>query len=391
MIFNPGNNELDVMVNQLPLHKDQYTELSLDMLDSLPADVRNAIRNNYGWDNETIYKINELYDNIGIGIMLNEPLDSSYGEGLFNADNQLVNEKELYVEIIANRACSSFNNKRKLQRNATYIYENNFTVTNTFNTTINLDDISYRYGENQLEVFINGTRLIKDVDFVEGTDLDDDLTDLSIMLRSRGAISKQFRIERPIHIGDVITYKIMANFYSYDHINSLIDKLETDQEACNSKVQTLYDSTMQLHDNTNTALEDMQKQITAYSNVSNNAYDSFLTRESIIGIDQLDPSIANRIPQSIDHIFHVRDFDSYSVQLGIDMTEYLRERDFVMVWWRDVANNNIDRMLLPDDYTIDDTESNGKITTTFKLSNEFLPNLKTGDKLIFRGIKFGGR
>ena len=257
MLFTPGNNEVDIIINQLPLHRDQYTEITLDMIDMLPLSVRESIRNNFGWDDGVIHRMNELYDNIGIGIMLNNPLDSIYNEGLFYEDNTMIDERELYVEIIANRACSSFNSKRKLQRNATYIFENTITVEGTMNNTIDLEGISYRYNENQLEVFLNGMRMIKDVDYAEGTDLDDDLTDLATMLRNRGAISRQFKMIRPIHIGDVITYKITAGFYSYDHINSLIDKLETDQEACNAKVETLYDSTMKLHDDTNAVIKDM--------------------------------------------------------------------------------------------------------------------------------------
>lgn len=391
MLFSPFNNEVDVMINQLPLHKDQYTEITLDMIDSLPVSVRESIRNNFGWDDETIHRINELYDNVGIGIMLNEPLDCIHNEGLYGKDNKIIDETELYVEIIANRACSSFNNKRKLQRNATYIFEDTFTVESTSDTTINLEDITYKYNENQLEVYLNGAKLIRDVDFVEGTDLDDDLTDLSIMLRTRGATSKQFKITRPIHIGDVITYRITANFYSYDHINSLIDKLETDQEACNAKVETLYDSTMKLHDDTNAVIQDMQEQINIYANNSNNSLDVYLTRNSIIAEDQLAGDLVRRIPQSNEHIFHVITFNSYSTELGLDVSNYLREEDFILIWWRDVANNNIDRMLLPDeDYSFEtDISNTGTVTVSLKLSDYALSNIKTGDKLIIRGIKFG--
>ena len=391
MLFSPYNNEVDVIINQLPLHKDQYTEITLDMIDSLPISVRESIRNNFGWDDEIIHRTNELYDNIGIGIMLNEPLDCTYSEGIYGKDNKVIDEKELYVEIIANRACSSFNNKRKLQRNATYIFEDTFTVQSTSGSTINLEDVSYKYNENQLEVFLNGSKLIRNVDFLEGTDLDSDLSDLAIMLRTRGATSKQFKIIKPIHIGDIVTYRITANFYSYDHINSLIDKLETDQEACNAKVETLYESTMKMHDDTSAALEDMRDQIAIYSNNSNSALDVYLTRDSIIAEDQLAGDLVRRIPQSNNHIYRVITFNAYSKELGYDVTDLLREEDFILIWWRDIANNNIDRMLLPDeDYTLETTISNtGVISVALKLSDTALSNINTGDSIIIRGIKFG--
>ena len=390
MLFSPANNEVDVMINQMPLHKDQYSEIMLDMLDMLPPEVKRAISDVYGWDDSTIHRMNELYDDVGIGVMLNNPLDSIYNEGLFNEHNQMINESELYVEIIVNRACSAVNNKRKLQRVATFIDEDSFVVDNTFNTVVDLKDKYYRYNENQLDIYINGVRLTKEVDYIEGTDLDDNLNDEANMLRYRGAISKQFKIIRPLNIGDVVSYKITSNFYSYDHINSLLDKIETDQEACNAKVETLYNSTMKLHDDTNSIIKDIQNQVSEYVDNKNDALNTYLTRESIISEDQLAADVVKRIPQSLDHIYHVITFDSYS-DIGFDLTNYIREEDFILIWWRDTANNNIDRMLLPDEnYFIEtDISNTGTVTVYLKLTEDTLSNIKTGDKLIIRGIKFG--
>ena len=390
MLFSPANNEVDVMINQMPLHKDQYSEIMLDMLDMLPPEVKRAISDVYGWDDSTIHRMNELYDDVGIGVMLNNPLDSIYNEGLFNEHNQMINESELYVEIIVNRACSAVNNKRKLQRVATFIDEDSFVVDNTFNTVVDLKDKYYRYNENQLDIYINGVRLTKEVDYIEGTDLDDNLDDEANMLRYRGAISKQFKIIRPLNIGDVVSYKITSNFYSYDHINSLLDKIETDQEACNAKVETLYNSTMKLHDDTNSIIKDIQNQVSEYVDNKNDALNTYLTRESIISEDQLAADVVKRIPQSLDHIYHVITFDSYS-DIGFDLTNYIREEDFILIWWRDTANNNIDRMLLPDENYFIETEisNTGTITVYLKLTEDTLSNIKTGDKLIIRGIKFG--
>ena len=390
MLFSPANNEVDVMINQMPLHKDQYSEIMLDMLDMLPPEVKRAISDVYGWDDSTIHRMNELYDDVGIGVMLNNPLDSIYNEGLFNEHNQMINESELYVEIIVNRACSAVNNKRKLQRVATFIDEDSFVVDNTFNTIVDLKDKYYRYNENQLDIYINGVRLTKEVDYIEGTDLDDNLNDEANMLRYRGAISKQFKIIRPLNIGDIVSYKITSNFYSYDHINSLLDKIETDQEACNAKVETLYNSTMKLHDDTNSIIKDIQNQVSKYVDNKNDALNTYLTRESIISEDQLAADVVKRIPQSLDHIYHVITFESYS-DIGFDLTNYIREEDFILIWWRDTANNNIDRMLLPDEnYFIEtDISNTGTVTVYLKLTEDTLSNIKTGDKLIIRGIKFG--
>ena len=389
MIFNPGNNEIDIIINQMPLHKDQYSEITLDMLDNLPSSVKRAMSDQFGWNNSAIQVINELYDDIGIGVMLNNPLDSIYNEGLFNEYNQMINEHELYVEIIANRACSSANNKRKLQRVSTYIDEGSVVISNTSDNVINLGDKYYRYNENQLDVYINGLKLTKDIDYIEGTDLDSDLTDTADMLRKRGAISKQFKITRSLNIGDVVNYKITSSFYSYDHINSLLDKIETDQEACNAKVETLYNSTMNLYNNTNAVIKDFQNQLNIFTDGNNSLLDSYLTRQSIIAEDQLSTDLVKRVPQSTDHIYHVITFNTYN-NIGFDVSDYLREEDFSLIWWRD-SNNNIDRMLLPDeDYSLETNINNaGIVSVHLKLSSDALSNIKTGDKLIIRGIKFG--
>lgn len=404
LFFTPGYNEVEVMVNQVPLHRDQFVELTLEIIPSLPIDLQNIIADTFGWSESRISTMNALYDDIGIGVMLVEPLDYVFQEGQFNLNNQLIAETELYVEITVNRACSIVNSKRKLQRSAVYIYEDTFKVTDTFNKTITLDDAYYRYYENQLEVYLNGVKLIRDVDFEEGTDLEkpvdengNELTideyysaELSGRLRMRGEVSRQFSILKAVHVGDVINYRITTNFFSYDHINSLVDELETEQEACSAKVETLYNTTLEFCQNTEAVVGDMKKEIARLTGDSVNSLDSYLTTSSVIGQDQIDPDLVQRIPQSIAHICHVIECAEYPSQ-GFDVTPYLREEDFSMIFWRDVPNGNIDRMLLPDlDYVIYTEPGVGNSVTVYlRLTENSAVNIKTSDQIIIRGIKFG--
>ena len=147
---------------------------------------------------------------------------------------------------------------------------------------------------------------------------------------------------------------------------------------------------MKLHDDTNSIIKDIQNQVSKYVDNKNDALNTYLTRESIISEDQLAGDVVKRIPQSWDHIYHVITFDSYS-DIGFDLTNYIREEDFILIWWRDTANNNIDRMLLPDENYFIETEisNTGTVTVYLKLTEDTLSNIKTGDKLIIRGIKFG--
>lgn len=402
VFFTPGKKEVDVLINQTLLHRDQFAEIDLNMILSLPKDVQDAIKNVYGWDDGRLSTLSDLYDDVGIGIMLNEPLDAIFGEGLFDENNKEIIEKELYVEITINRACSNVSTTRKLQRSAVYIHEDSFIVDNTFKGKYDLEDCYYRYNENQLEIYINGSKLTKGLDFEEGTDLEEVIMEDGSQytgyydkqgtynLKMRGQISRQFKITRPLSLGDVISYRITTNFYSYDHINSLIDSIEINQDACNTKVQTLYENTLEFCQNAEVAISELKGQMAIFSGQNSNTLDSYLTRESIIEESQIDGSVANRIPQSTDHICHVITFGTYD-KMGYDLTDYIREKDFLMIWWRDVANGNIDRMLLPgDDYTVSETlNGNGMVTVYFKLTDSALSNIKTNDKIIIRGIKFG--
>ena len=407
MLFSPGRNEVSVLVNQMPLHRDQFTELTIEMLPSLPLEIQTAIADMYGWDEGRLSTMNALYDDIGIGIILNNPLDSIFNEYGIDANNKIINEHELYVEINIDRAVSSVNSTRKLQRSAVYVYEDTVTVESTYDVDIPISgDTFYRFNENQLEVYLNGIRLTKGIDYEEGTDLelpesDDDPDtvidydgyynkEVSGFLRLRGEVSRQFTMLKPIHIGDVITYRITSNFFSYDHINSILDDIETEQDTCSAKVETLYNTTLEFCQNTEAAIEDMRQDISRFTGDNIDASNRYLTTDSIIPEEQLSADVVYRIPQSIDHIFHVITFGSYS-DMGYDVTEYLRVEDFILIWWRDTANGDIDRMLLPDeDYIlVQDINGVGSVSVYLRLTDKALSNIKTDDMLIIRGIKFG--
>lgn len=408
MFFSPGHNELSVMINQLPLHRDQFEEITLEMMPLLPIDVQRAMAEMYGWDEGRLSTMDALYDDVGVGIILYEPLDCIFQEGVMGEDNKLINEEELYVEINIDRAVSSLNSTRKLQRSAVYVYEDSFVVTDTFATDVTISgDAFYRFNENQLEVYLNGVKLVKNKDYIEGTDLevpvDEDgneiITDeyyskeTSDFLRLRGAVSKQFTINtenKAIHQGDIISYRITSNFFSYDHINSLIDDLEVKQDSCSAKVEVLYDTTLEFCQNTEAAINELKQEMSIFSGNHTDSLNTYLTTNSIIPEENIAQDLVVRVPQSIDHIFHTIKFNSYS-DIGIDVTSYLRQEDFSMLWWRDMANGKIDRMMLPgQDYNIvQDIDGAGRVTVYLRLTDEFLSDIKTDDIIIIRGIKFG--
>ena len=387
-LFTPNKNELSIMINQVPLHNDQFEEISLsNAFDVLPENIIKAMQNHYGYDEWTMNSLNEEYDNFGIGFILKEPLDALYLEGTYDTLNNKIVEEELYVECHINRAVSEAPSKRKLQRFATYIYEDSLVVDNTDSKVINIsDDNYYRFNENQLEVYLNGVKLVKNIDYEEGADLT--LADNSYDLRLTHNISRAFKILKDIHIGDVIQYRITSNFISYDHINSLLDQLDLDYSSCLSKVETLYTETSKLYDDTHSILDNMNKEIQKLKDNTAMDTDRFLTTNSVLKEENLPGSVINNLIQSLNHINEVITYDGTN---DINVTSRdIRQKDYVTIIHRDLVNNKDSFLIRDIDYTLVDVSLNESYSQTrLTFTNNIISSLNSGDMIIISGIKLG--
>ena len=387
-LFTPNKNELSILINQVPLHNDQFEEITLyNAFDILPENIIKALQNYYGYDEWIMSSLNEEYDNFGIGFMLKEPLDALYLEGTYDEFNNRVNEEELYVECHINRAVSEAPTKRKLQRFATYVAEDVITVEDTDAKTIRVaDDTYYRYNENQLEVYINGIKLIKDVDYEEGSDLNK--IDNSYDLRLTHNISREFKILKPIHIGDKIQYRITSSFMSYDHINSLLDQLDLDYNSCLSKVGTLYTETKNLYESTNDILNDMRNEINKLKENSTLDTSRFLTTNSVLKEENLPGTVINNLIQSVNHISEVMTYDGTN---DINVTSKdIRQKDYVTMIHRDFKNNKDTFLIRGVDYNVNDIFLNESYSQTrLVLTNNLISSITSGDLIIISGIKIG--
>ena len=255
MHFTPGRNELTVLINQMILHHDQYEELTAYDLLAMDVDhpVRRAAAAFYGWTTHELTKLMEDYDSIGIGFKLAEPLDSG-----LNANSQpyemFDGSNDLYVEAVVERRYCATPMKRKFQRTATFVAEETLVVDEIIKETgiVTLPDSEhYRYDENQLEVFVNGFKLSGPSIFdlnpeyieefgcylqspYEGIEdkifapIEEEYSgDQSEFIQNKARKCTKFKILRSLNLGDVITYRITTNVYSYDHIDEILDDLET--------------------------------------------------------------------------------------------------------------------------------------------------------------------
>lgn len=386
MLYTPGKHELSIMVNQIPLHEDQFEEITIYDLygHSLPDSVTEAAGTHFGWTLAELEKYSGEYENTGVGFKIIEPLDVTLAEEENGA-------MDLYIEAQVTRRVNDGPLKRKLQRTASFVKEDTVVVKD--NGIVDIEDAYYHYGENQLEVYYEGKKLLNNTDFIEGTDLSDqDIVDdegniMHLAPRSKGAKSRQFTILNT-NIKQV-TYRITTTIYSYDHINNLIDELDYNALTAVKKVDELYDKTVAIQEELTYSLEELSSEIEEIKGIADNLDGRYITKDSIISMSQMPPIMVSNMVQSLNHI-------SASITFNAGKTEYsikseVREEDFVMAIKRDISNQ-LDKFLIRGvDYSIynTSTQEGAYEDTILSISSSAAALMNTGDIIILTGIKFG--
>lgn len=383
MLFTPGRNELTVLINQMILHSDQFEEITVnDLKNSLnsyeqntnglyptwdsymdnlaksnaivPKEVAEAAVLYFGWSKKELDRLDEDYDQTGIGFKLVEPLDYGY-----NAETQNYEAadglNDLFVEAIVEKRICCSPSKRKFQRSATFVSEKTVYITDEIINskkevevrkedhkkisyyTIELDENEfYRYRENQLEVFINGNKLsgpsiykidpgfieefgyylksdeegYSDIKFppINESDLDEYKEqfkeDQGYFERHRADICRKFCITKPLFIGDAITYKISTNSYSHDHINDILEDLERKIGYNVDTVVAAYNGVDQFKKEIEQQVETVEAQVSniteKITGLENNSFDP---KGVCVGIHNLQDNITNLLLRSATPIY----------------------------------------------------------------------------------------
>lgn len=200
--FTPHKNEISIMIDQIPLHKDQFTEITVD--DILNNTELTVMAYSYGYNAELLKDMQTNDKEVGLGFKLQSALD-----------------RPAFVEVnITHRVNDSFL-KNKFQRAATFnkietiVYD---SATNpAINNLVTIDTvIPYQYDEGQLEVYING--LLINSKYIE------EITNTTPALI--GAYCNSFKLkaqETGLATGSEITYKITTNIYNYNHVESYLE------------------------------------------------------------------------------------------------------------------------------------------------------------------------
>lgn len=261
MLFMPRTNALDIYIDNAPLMQDQFTEI--------------------------IKKGRHSYEDVGIGFKLNDPLD-----------------RATPVQVAVYRTVKSTPQRETFQRMAMFSSENyqlyNGNSKNLFITFIEESNthMFYEIGEEQLEVWVNGKRLRRNIDFFEALISGDKAT-----AKDKGTLSDRFLISKNVelHLGDSIQHRIIRHMWSYENLQKVIDKLTDAAEYAKKAVGILPVGANSLQDEIDNISYNSEKRFKDLEDSVENLVkkeikpDDFIKKEDKITEDNLPDEIKNKL------------------------------------------------------------------------------------------------
>lgn len=368
LIFTPDSNALEIMIDQIPLHNDQFKEIT--MADAIASEDANMIKDKlvkyYGYPEEfSMEDIHEEYEDMGIGFKLNAPLD-----------------KNSYVEVRVKHRVNSNPISKRFQRSATFVAEGSEVyrrfVTDEYNNTVYNEPIFktngiYRFDENQLEVFLNGRRLEKDVEWTE-------VKQKTRSLKAVPCDSFEILPTAGLENGDRVSHRLTTNVYSYDHVEAILNNFDIAIDDCKQIMLETKKDIDATKEDVESKIEIVEDQINKVQQITNNLEDTYMKKTDVLGTDNIDASILSGImANSIYHNITVTEERTYTI------TGICTHKDFTLLF--NLNDNNGNKILRRgtndnDDYMISQQGDNTILTL-------LSPGIKQGDTLYLTGIKFG--
>ena len=368
LMFTPETNALEIMIDQIPLHNDQFKEITIaDAIASEDADMIKAkLVKYYGYNEEfSMEDIHEEYEDIGIGFKLNAPLD-----------------KNSYVEVRVKHRVNSNPISKRFQRSATFVAEGSEVyrkyITDEHNNTIFNEPVFktngiYRYDENQLEVFLNGRRLEKGIEWSE----------VKQKAKSLKAVPcDAFEILPPAGLenGDRVSYRLTTNVYSYDHVEAILNNFNVEIDECKQIVLDTKNEIDATKEEVDSKIEIVEQQIEQVQQITNDLDNTYVKKEEVLGKENIDASLLQGVmANSFYHTITV------SQERTFDISNICSDKDFTLLF--NLNDNNGNKILRRgtndnDDYMI---SKQGQTVTLTLLS----PSIEQGHTLFLTGIKFG--
>ena len=324
LFYVPNTNALEIIIDNAPLMSDQFEEIVV------PNDKE--------------------YLSDGRGFRLKNPLD-----------------RATYVECIVHHNVRSKPLRETFQRAAIFVDENYeyYSPINThkiFNTLA-----SYVIGEDQLEVFVAGKRLVKDIEFVELIDENTKASDLD-----KNKMSKMYQIKIDLKEGQLVAYKISKHVWTYDHLDMMIHEIEAKANDALNKCSQLDLSIKTLNENIVHQINALQNNLDSLSNAFGSP-DNYLKADSKLTV--------NNMPQEIlDKIVIGQTAELYPTTEEIILTN-TKTTDFIVVSYiSDRFNRNL---ILNTEYALTQDENNVRVDLSSELiasdANVYIQVMKVGE------------
>jgi hypothetical protein len=309
--------------------------------------------------------VHEEYENIGIGFKLNAPLD-----------------KDSYVEVRVKHRVNSNPISKRFQRSATfvaegtevyqqYIKEDNGNML--YNSPVFKTTAQYRFDENQVEVFLNGRRLEKNVEWRE----------IKVKQRSLKAVpcdSFEILPNSGIKDGDRISHRLTTTVYSYDHVQMLLDDFDKKIEDCEDIVTKTKANIDNVKEEVDNKVRIVEGQIESVQQITNNLESTYIRRDEVISKTNIPMSILEGISAGSFYETIIVGQDR-----TIDITGICSEKDFSILF--NLNDNNGNKILrrgtdMNAEYNIIKQED----TILLVL---YSPSIEAGHMLYLTGVKFG--
>lgn len=253
----------------------------------------------------------------GIGIRLKEAIDKpAYVEMRVN---QIVKKAQSGVSHIFERA-------------ATFVHEGSFV----YNEQAHFEtEVPYVGDDHQLEVFLNGKKLVNGLQFEE-IRLENDVA----LPAPKGDLSRHFKIAEALSLdnGDIINYRITKSFFSYDHFNLFLKELE---ESFEQERLTIEETQQQV----NTVETDLQNTQVTFNNLISSLQAQIDQQEQRIehledhAVIAGDPTSITKIPQELkDRVYRDTKTFIHHMNTGIKVLENVSPTDAFIVSYREIGS-----------------------------------------------------
>jgi hypothetical protein len=297
--YIPDINALTIIIDQQVVMNDQFEEVTQSNSSSKP------------------------YLSTGIGFKLKEPLD-----------------KPTYVQCVVNHVVRNGALQNVFQRAAIFINENyeKYSVSNidqVFQT-----DLEYCIEASQLEIWLDGAKLNKDVDFVEMCS--DGITIASSA--NKDEMTTYFKVIVPLQANQNITYRISKYVWSYDQLNMMMSDIENKADSGLSQCALLSNEISNLSTNTSNDIKNLQNQIDTINNVLK-TLTQYRLKSDLITTNDLDSTVKDSLFKSVKSIV------VSAAQIPITVAD-LRATDGIIINYYDNMANTSRVLIENTDYML---------------------------------------